>query len=88
MKEKKIHLRYFDNVGLATRLGITLTKDQFEWASQLKNGKMYDLHILALPDRHLLFKETDKGSLYGCSLPIDIVNKLSQIYVNLSPFLQ
>jgi len=88
MKEKKIHLRYYDDNASPTKLGITLTKDQFEWISQLRNGKMFDLHVLALPDRHLLFKETDTGSLYGCSLPINIVNKLSQIYVNLSPFLQ
>ena len=85
---KKIHIRYYNDQGLPTRLGISLTAEQYEWMSQLKFGIMSNLHVVPLPDRYLLFKESVMGYVSGCSVPIAIINMIPALYPKLAPFIE
>ena len=84
---KKVHIRYFNDQGFPTKLGVSLDAFQFEFLSHLKSGFVCGLHVVTLPDRCILFKESNMGYISGCTVPVNVVNKIPNLYIEVAKYL-
>ena len=80
---KKAHIRFFNDQGFPTKLGISLELEQLEWVLQMKLGVFNQLHMLPLVDRYIIFHESHMGYLRGCTIPLPIIKMLPTFYPQL-----
>ena len=74
--KKKVHLRYYNELGQSTNKGIVLNLNQFKWLTQEMIGIRFSLHTIYFPEHALIFKETKNGFLFGISVPNNVIHAL------------
>jgi hypothetical protein len=74
-----LHIRYYNDQGFPTKLGISLHSGQFQFLVKMRVGVCDGVHFVPLPDKTLLFKENE-GYLNGCAVPKNIIDMLPELY--------